>query len=112
MRTTIVVLSLNLLSSFTVDDTVQNPVRTGHVPQVAAGKIGPGYARRPVGVSIMDKTYQIHLLIFDAAPQPVDEDVVPPGALAIHADRNAVAGEHIRRLSYQGSLRRLLKQTF
>jgi len=51
MRTTIVVLSLNLLSSFTVDDTVQNPVRTGHVPQVAAGKIGPGYARRPVGVS-------------------------------------------------------------
>src|SRR5215208_5942476 len=37
---------------------------------------------------------QIHLLIFDAAPQPLDEDIVPPSALAVHADRNAVVGEH------------------
>ena len=37
---------------------------------------------------------QIHLLVFDAAPQPLDEDIIPPGAFAIHADRNAVAGEH------------------
>src|SRR5271169_6341115 len=37
---------------------------------------------------------QIHLLVFDAAPQPLDEHVVPPGAFAVHADRNAIVGEH------------------
>jgi hypothetical protein len=37
---------------------------------------------------------QIHLLVFDAAPQPLDEHVVAPGAFAVHADRNAVVGEH------------------
>ena len=37
---------------------------------------------------------QIDLLVFDAAPQSLDEHVVAPGALAVHADRNAVAGEH------------------
>src|SRR3979411_2710940 len=36
---------------------------------------------------------QIHLLVFDAAPQPLDEHVVPPGAFAVHADGDAVAGE-------------------
>src|SRR4051812_42130481 len=37
---------------------------------------------------------QIHLLVFDAAPQPLDEDVIPPRTLAVHADRNAVVGEY------------------
>ena len=37
---------------------------------------------------------QIYLLIFDAAPQPLDEDVVPPGALAVHADGDAVFDQH------------------
>ena len=37
---------------------------------------------------------QIHLLIFDAAPQPLDEDIVPPSPFAVHADRNVVADEH------------------
>src|SRR5213078_5401444 len=36
---------------------------------------------------------QINLLVFDAAPQPLDEHVVAPSAFAIHADRDAVAGE-------------------
>jgi hypothetical protein len=35
----------------------------------------------------------IYLLVFDAAPQPLDEHVIPPGAFAVHADRNAVVGE-------------------
>ena len=26
---------------------------------------------------------QIHLLVFDAAPQPLDEDIVPPSAFAV-----------------------------
>jgi hypothetical protein len=33
------------------------------------------------------------LVIFDAAPQPLDEHVVTPGTLGIHADGDAVAGE-------------------
>ena len=37
---------------------------------------------------------QIHLLVFDAALQALDEHVVAPGLVAVHADRNAVAGEH------------------
>src|SRR3979411_814952 len=37
---------------------------------------------------------QIHLLVFDAAPPPFDEDVVAPGAFAVHADGDAVAGEN------------------
>jgi hypothetical protein len=36
---------------------------------------------------------QIDLFIFDAAPQPLDEHVVAPCALTIHADGDAVAGE-------------------
>ena len=31
---------------------------------------------------------------FTAAPQPFDKHVVPPGALAIHADRDAVLDKH------------------
>src|SRR5665213_1678313 len=30
---------------------------------------------------------QIDFLVFDRAPEPFDEDVVAPGALAVHADR-------------------------
>src|SRR4029077_20520656 len=33
---------------------------------------------------------QIHLLVFDAAPQPLDDDVVSPRTLAVHADCDAV----------------------
>ena len=29
---------------------------------------------------------QVHLFIFDRAPEPLDEDIVPPGPFAIHAD--------------------------
>src|SRR5271167_2919707 len=37
---------------------------------------------------------QIHLLIFDAATQPLDEDVIPPSSFAVHTDRDFVVGEH------------------
>src|SRR5208337_5110123 len=37
---------------------------------------------------------QVDLLVFHAAPQPFDEHVVPPGAFAVHADGDAVPGEH------------------
>ncbi len=33
---------------------------------------------------------QIHLLVFHAPPQPFDEHVVAPAALAVHADGAAV----------------------
>ena len=29
---------------------------------------------------------QVNFLVFDAAPEPLDEDVVAPRALAVHAD--------------------------
>src|SRR6478752_4590376 len=37
---------------------------------------------------------QIDLLVFDAFPQPLNEHVVSPGSFAIHADGDAVVGEH------------------
>jgi hypothetical protein len=37
---------------------------------------------------------KIHLLVFDATPQQLDEDGVPPGALAVHADGDAVFDQH------------------
>lgn len=36
---------------------------------------------------------KVHLLAFDRAPQPLDEDVVEHPAAAIHADPNALALE-------------------
>src|SRR5690606_8656590 len=40
------------------------------------------FARRVVGV-------QVHLLVLQRAPQPLDEDVVDAAALAVHADLHA-----------------------
>ena len=53
--------------------------------QVAADR-SAGLADAAVGL-------EMNLLVFDAAPQPLDEDIVPPSAFAVHADRNAVVGE-------------------
>src|SRR4249920_646743 len=53
-----------------------------------------GTADRSAGFADAVIGPQIHLLVFDAAPQPLDEDVVPPSPLTVHADRNAVVGEH------------------
>ena len=39
---------------------------------------------------------EIHLLIFDAAPQPFHEHVIAPSPFAIHADLDVVGGKHAR----------------
>src|SRR5215471_12027424 len=36
---------------------------------------------------------QVDLLVFDAAPQPLDKDVVAPSSFAVHADCNVIVGE-------------------
>ena len=36
---------------------------------------------------------EIDFLVFDRAPEPFDEDVVAPGAFAVHADRDSVVGQ-------------------
>ncbi len=33
---------------------------------------------------------QINLFVFDRSPQPFNKHIVPPGALAVHADADAV----------------------
>ena len=38
---------------------------------------------------------QVNVLIFHAAPQPLDKNVVDPSALAIHADAGVLRFEHI-----------------
>ena len=37
---------------------------------------------------------QIHLLVFDAAPQPFNKHIIPPSPFTVHADRDLVADEH------------------
>src|SRR5271169_3997764 len=51
-------------------------------------------AERSAGFTDAVVSPQIDFLVFDAAPQPFDEHVVPPSAFAVHADRNAVVGKH------------------
>ena len=47
-------------------------------------------ANRCAGLGYAVVGFEIHLLIFDAAPQPLDENVVAPRAFAVHADRDAI----------------------
>jgi hypothetical protein len=51
-------------------------------------------ANRSAGLGYTVVGSQIHLLVFDAAPQALDEDVISPSPFAVHADGNAVVGEH------------------
>ena len=44
---------------------------------------GLGFGRRRIGI-------EVDLLIFETAPQPLDEDVVHTPALAVHADHDPV----------------------
>ncbi len=37
---------------------------------------------------------QIDLLVFDAAPQPLDKNIISPSPFAVHTDRDVVSGEH------------------
>ena len=39
---------------------------------------------------------QIHLLVFDAFPESLDEHVVPPTPFPVHADLDAVVGQQPR----------------
>src|SRR6266481_3815497 len=37
---------------------------------------------------------QVNLFVFEAAPQPLDEDIVHAAPLAIHANRDLVPAQH------------------
>src|SRR3982750_2403280 len=48
------------------------------------------------GASLGDRVVssEVDLLVLDRSPEPLDEDVVAPGTLAVHADGDAVPGRH------------------
>jgi hypothetical protein len=54
---------------------VKIEIMADRIPSVADAVVGP----------------QIHLLVFEAAPQSLDEHAVPPSPFAVHADSD---GEH------------------
>jgi hypothetical protein len=58
---------------------------------------GPGLGDRRVGV-------EVDFLVFEAAPQPLDEDVVHAAALAVHADDDPMP---LRELFYRIKKRKL-----
>src|SRR5207344_3105886 len=41
---------------------------------------------------------EVHLLVLDASPQPLDEDVVAPGTLAVHAGADAALTQNVDEL--------------
>ena len=69
----------------------------GAVKSVDAGHYkSPVAADRSASLGYAFVGPRIHLLVFDAALQALDEHVVPPSPFTVHADRNAVGGEHAR----------------
>ena len=54
--------------------------------QVAADRAA-SFADRVVGS-------EVDLLLFDRAPEPFDEDAIPPSALSVHADGDASLEQH------------------
>jgi hypothetical protein len=73
---------------------------TGVVEGEVALDTGPGRGHRVVGV-------QVDFLILEGAPEPLDEDVVPPAPETIHADLDAVIEEQTRERG-TGELRALV----
>src|SRR5206468_5483138 len=65
-------------------------------------------ADRGAGVGHAVVGPQVDLLVFDAAPQPLDEHVVPPSPFTVHADSDAVAGERAGE-GRAGELRALIR---
>src|SRR4249919_541141 len=51
-------------------------------------------ADRGAGLGDRVVSSQVDLLVLDRSPEPLDEDVVAPGTLAVHADRDPVPGQH------------------
>ena len=49
---------------------------------------GPGLGHAGIGP-------QVDLLVFDGPPKALDKDIVPPSALAIHADFNLAGGQNL-----------------
>src|SRR3954466_1482987 len=47
------------------------------------------------GASLGDRVVssKVDLLVLDRSPEPLDEDVVAPGTLAVHADGDPVLGQ-------------------
>src|SRR3954465_1788128 len=48
------------------------------------------------GASLGDRVVssEVDLLVLDRSPEPLDDDVVAPGTLAVHADGDPVPGQH------------------
>ncbi len=53
--------------------------------------VRPGIARGLVGL-------EVDLLVFDRSPESLDQDVVAPASLAVHADGDLVGFEHFDEL--------------
>ncbi|CAI09262.1 hypothetical protein ebA5509 [Aromatoleum aromaticum EbN1] len=64
-------------------------VRPAFVVEAQVGaQVGLGLGDAVIGL-------EVHLFVFHALPQPLDEDVVAPAALAVHADLDAVVFEQV-----------------
>src|SRR6185312_15039637 len=51
-------------------------------------------ADRGAGLGDRVVSSEVDLLVLDRSPEPLDEDVVAPGTLAVHADGDSAPGQH------------------
>src|SRR5215213_2919813 len=51
-------------------------------------------ADRGAGLGDRIVSSQVDLFVLDRSPEALDEDVVAPSTLAVHADRDPVPGQH------------------
>src|SRR5215211_3422489 len=50
-------------------------------------------ADRGAGLGDRVVSSEVDLLVLDRSPEPLDEDVVAPGTLAVHADGDPISGQ-------------------
>src|SRR5665811_2107497 len=73
-------------------DLIRGPVFEPLVaaPQIVEVEVG-GKLAAGLGNALV--SFQVHLLVFDAPPEPLDEDVIHPTAPSVHADPDAVGAQ-------------------
>src|SRR4051812_27354209 len=62
-------------------------------PCIVEGEV---MGQRGAGLADTVVSAQVNLLVFHRSPQPLDENVVPPGAAPIHANRDPVLQQQPR----------------
>src|SRR3954464_1464108 len=88
--------AVHSLAGFAIKHPARRPVTQGLVRPLLVVKAQPA-ADPPARLHHRAIGFDEHLLILQAPPQPLNEDVVQEPALAVHADPDAAAFQHLEK---------------